>query len=81
MTEKHRDPEQIPQERAQPSGGEGKVVPKRASPALKSSSADKGLKEPEERHLEMQQTAVEGFLQASCTRRTDKKGIYTFKQT
>ena len=57
------------------------MVPKRASPALKSSSAEKGLKGPEELCLEMQQTAVEGFLQAGCTRRTDKKGIYAFKQT
>ena len=66
MTGKHRDLEQIPLEKAPFLGGEGKVVPQRASPALK-----KGLKGPEKLHIDMQQTAVDGFSQADCTRSTD----------
>ena len=43
VTGKHRDREQTPLERVQLSGGEGKVVTKRAFPVLKSPSAGKGL--------------------------------------
>ena len=60
MAGKHRDGKQIPLERAQRLGGEGKVVPKRAFPAMKSPSACKGLEGPEQLHLEMQRTVDEG---------------------
>ena len=60
MTGKHREEEQTPLERAQFSKGEGKRVPTRVLPALKSPLARMGLEEPEELHLDMQQTVDEG---------------------
>ena len=54
MMEELRDGEQIPLERAQFSEEEGKVVPRRAFPALKSPSACKGLEGSEKLHLEIQ---------------------------
>ena len=67
-TGKHRDGEQIPLERAHFSEGEGKVVPKRAFPALKSPSACKGLEGLGELHLEMQQIVDQGkvMLKREC---------------
>ena len=53
----------------------------RQSAALKSSSACTGLQGLEELHLEMQQTAVHGFLHADYTRSRSRGEISRFKQT
>ena len=55
MTGKRRDGEQIPLEQAQLSEGEGKVVPKRVSPALKPQPAGTRLDKSGELHPVMQQ--------------------------
>ena len=59
--------EEIPLERAHSLGGEGKVVPKRERPAVKSPPADMGLEGPGEPHFKMEQTNVDGFSLADCT--------------
>ena len=54
MTGKHQDQVKIPLERAQFLGGEGKMMPKRECPALKSPPAGTRLDKPGELHLVMQ---------------------------
>ena len=79
MTGEHRDYEQVPLERAQCSGGEGKVVPKRACPALKLPSVGKGLEGPCGLHLKMQQTAVDDVLGVYYTRILKQGGKFFFQ--
>ena len=72
--------EEIPLERAQFLGEEGKVVRKRECPTLKSPPAGTGLERPGKPHLKkMQQTVVDRFSHACCTRSTDQEGKSLFK--
>ena len=68
MTGKHRERREIPLVRGQVLGGEGKVAPKRECPVLEATLAGTGLERPRQLHLEMRQTAVDGFSHADDTR-------------
>ena len=57
----HRERRKILLLRVQVLGEEGKVAIKRENPALESTLAGIGLETPRELHLEMRQTAVDGF--------------------
>ena len=59
--------------------GEGKVVPKRERPALKSPLAGRGLGGPKELRLEMLSTSVVGFSHADCTRISKQGGDFAFQ--
>ena len=60
-------------------GGESKAVPKRKFPALESTLARTGLEGPGQLHLEMQQTAVNGFLRADGTTSSDQGRAFSFQ--
>ena len=80
--------EEIPLERAQLLGGEGKVVPNREYPALKSQPTGTRMEELEEPHPAMQQTDQRGifpfqvdidcFLHIDCTRIPEQGGALSF---
>ena len=77
MTGKHRERREIPLIRVQVSGGEDKVVPKRECRRW-SQYRLVALEGPGELHLEMQQTAFDGFSLADGTISSKQGGAFYF---
>ena len=80
MSGNHQERREIPLVRGQVSVAEGKAVPKHDSLALESTLPGTGLEGPGQLHLEMQQTAVDGFSLATDTSNKEPGELYLFKQ-
>ena len=55
------------------------MVPKRECPVLEPTMASTELEGPEELHIEMQQTALNGFLLTDGTKSSKQEGAFYFQ--